>query len=72
MVRGYKPGREDHEFNPRLGNFFLVLSFHPLATAKKRPADDLAELDAKNKIGNDVVRELSRRETLFIVERDSM
>ena len=24
MVRGYEPGREDHEFEPRLGNFFLV------------------------------------------------
>ena len=23
MVRGYEPGREDHEFNPRLGSFFL-------------------------------------------------
>ena len=22
--RGYEPGREDHEFEPRLGNFFLV------------------------------------------------
>ena len=26
----------------------------------------MAELDAKNKIGNDVVRELLKRETLFI------
>ena len=24
MVREYEPGREDHEFDPRLGNFFLV------------------------------------------------
>ena len=24
MVRGYEPGREDHEFDPRLGSFFLV------------------------------------------------
>ena len=23
LVRGYEPGKEDHEFNPRLGNFFL-------------------------------------------------
>ena len=23
MVRGYEPGTEDHEFNPRLGDFFL-------------------------------------------------
>ena len=23
MVRRYEPGRENHEFNPRLGNFFL-------------------------------------------------
>ena len=23
MVRGYEPGSEDHEFDPRLGNFFL-------------------------------------------------
>ena len=27
MVRGYQPGREDHEFDPRLGNFFLFISF---------------------------------------------
>ena len=24
MVRGCEPGREDHEFDPRLGNFVLV------------------------------------------------
>ena len=23
MVRKYEPGREDHEFDPKLGNFFL-------------------------------------------------
>ena len=23
MVRGYEPGREDREFNPKLGKFFL-------------------------------------------------
>ena len=23
MVRGYEPGREDHEFDPRPGTFFL-------------------------------------------------
>ena len=25
MVRGYEPGREDHKFDPRLGNFFLSM-----------------------------------------------
>ena len=25
MVRGYEPGREDHEFDPRLDNFFLSI-----------------------------------------------
>ena len=30
MVRGYELGREDREFNPRLGNFFLVISLHAL------------------------------------------
>ena len=25
MVRGYEPEREDHEFDPRLGNFFLSI-----------------------------------------------
>ena len=25
MVRGYEPGREDIEFDPRLGNFFLSI-----------------------------------------------
>ena len=25
IVRVYDPGREDHEFNLRLGNFFLVV-----------------------------------------------
>ena len=25
MVRGYGPGGEDHEFNPRSGNFFLYI-----------------------------------------------
>ena len=24
MVRWYEPGREDHEFDPKFGNFFLV------------------------------------------------
>ena len=24
MVRGYEPGNEDHEFDPRLGNFFFL------------------------------------------------
>ena len=24
QVRGYEPGGEDHDFDPRLGNFFLV------------------------------------------------
>ena len=26
MVGGYEPGREDHEFDPRLGNLFLCIS----------------------------------------------
>ena len=26
MVRGYEPGREDHEFDPRLENFFFNIS----------------------------------------------
>ena len=26
MVRVYEPEREDHEFNPRSGNFFLLLT----------------------------------------------
>ena len=25
MVRGYEPGGEDHEFDPRLGNFISFL-----------------------------------------------
>ena len=35
-VRGYEPGREDHEFDPRLGNFFLSMR---LFTSKLRVVD---------------------------------
>ena len=30
MVRQYEPGREDHEFDPRLGSFLLsiIVDFH--------------------------------------------
>ena len=26
LLRGHQPGREDHEFDPRLGNFFLSVA----------------------------------------------
>ena len=30
MVRGYEPEKEDHEFDTRLGNFFLCVWNYPL------------------------------------------
>ena len=41
MVRGYEPGGEEHEFDPRSGNFFLYvrqfLPLHALDRSKEEP-----------------------------------
>ena len=42
MVRGYESGGEDHDFDSRLGNFFLVKSSKVSTWAKKVVLDVLS------------------------------
>ena len=44
MVRGYEPGSEDHEFDPRIGDFFLSIERYVATVPKDSTVEKLTLL----------------------------